>query len=182
MRAAIKKGPVGRMRSVDSAKKRGRSIASVAVSFAVPIAAGLRGVSVRTSFPSMPFDPDVDTVFALSQSAAPPVIAVQAEKADCGDQSELGKAVCESVGKSQKQRIGQNLPCRKGMVRAVARHQKSPEVVEKVQTRGMRFAVSRPEFSNLSASYQPVESVQHHVYATRSTRRVTELRQCQGAS
>lgn len=177
MTLATKKGPLGPRCLVGSAKKRGRSIASVTVSFAVPIAAGLRWIGIGTSLPSVPFDPDVGSVVPLSQRAASPVVAVRSKGEKRGDEGELDRRVRCQIGKPHEKGEGQKIAHGKAVVRASARHIKPPVFVENSETRRMRSVCSGSELSNPTASYQPVNSILSHLCLRLSTRIVTELRQ-----
>ena len=160
--ADTKKGPEGPRNSAVSTKKRGRSIASITVSFAVPFSSGLRGVISRTSLASMPLDPDVKTVFPLMQR---PFSHLRPVNVECEDHQE--KHALERFENPSS-------------VRAIAQHSETSCCVEDVQTRDKCERGSGSELSNPSASYQPVRSVLPHVCLPVIIEIVTDLRRLRG--
>ena len=143
-------------------KKRGRLIASIAVSFAVPFTSGFRGIIARTSFASVPFDPDVKAVFPLVQRS---FSHLRPEDMECDERRE--NHALERV----------EYPTG---LRAVAQHLITSDFVEEFQTRDKCERRSGSELSNPSASYRPVCSILSHVCLTDITWFVTGLRQIRG--
>lgn len=143
-------------------KKRGRLIASVAVSFAIPFTSGFRGIIARTSFASVPFDPDVKAVFPLVQRSFSHLRPVDMECDERRDNHALERVEYPTG------------------LRAVAQHLTTSDFVEELQTRDRCERCSRSELSNLSASYRPMCSTLSHVCLTDITWIVTGLRQIRG--
>jgi len=165
MRADIKKAPLGPMRPVIWIKKRGRSIASVAVSFTVPFTSGGGGIILRTAFAPVPFDPDIKAVFALAKRAFAPLCAIDLKHDETQNQGAL-KRIVNPTG-----------------FRAVAQHDCLSFCVENIQTRGMRALGAGSDVSTPSALNQPIDSKMSHVWFPNITHIVTCLRQrCCAAS
>ena len=159
MSTSLKKAPAGPTNLFKKTKKRGRSIASVAVSFAIPFTAWQRGVTYRTSLRAMPFDPDINAVLPLVKRAFAHSGSVDL-KSNRQNNQNTHKWVEDPTS-----------------FRAVAQHRKFPRIVEVLQTRGMQSECLGLDLSNPSASNRPVKTVLSHVCATHSMRFVTGLRQ-----
>jgi len=143
-------------------KKRGRLIASIAVSFAIPFTSGFRGIIARKSFASVPFDPDVKAVFPLMQRSFSHLRPVDMECDEYYDNHALERVEYPTG------------------LRAVAQHLITSDFVEELQTRDECERGCGSELSNPSASYRPMCSILSHVCLTDITRIVTGLRQLRG--
>lgn len=163
-------------------KKRGRSIASITTSVAVPFASGIRGVIPRTSFAPVPFDPDIHSVRTSSQGAAPAIVAERAEREVKAQACDDPTRCIAEAQKNHEDRRGQGNLKQKPHSRAVARHGRYPYVVEGMQTWVTAVCSAGPELSNPSASYQTVASNLCHVCPMGSTPIVTDLRHARAAS
>jgi len=178
MKVAAKKDFLRLESRVPETKKRGRSIASVsAISFTVPFSTGLRGVAHRTSFASVPFDPDIDPILSFSESATPAVVFEPKKKANTDGPKNFHHRVSKTGDQANRNAKGPNAFPKSKIVRASARHVKSPYVVENSPIRGVLFCGKGANLSHPSASYEPAKSNTHHVWPADSTTHVTELRQ-----
>lgn len=140
-------------------KKRGRSIASVTVSIAVPCSSGLGGIFARTSLTSVPFNPDICPVFSSSEVAAANAVAPVIE--------------CDIHNKQNTHERIEN-PSR---FRAVAQHRVVSCCFENFPTECTPLRPLEPSLSGSTASSKPIEFVVHHVCPTVSMPYVTGLRQ-----
>ncbi len=173
MTARIKKAPSGPMHLSQRIGKRGLSIASVAVSFAVPI---IRRIAGRAPFAAVPFDPDVNSILAPVQCTTPSVIPEEGEAHQHRAQKDVKRRGAQDDPERQYACAKQQAPIRKFIIRAMARHQKSPCIVDVRQTRKTGRSETGLKLSNPFASYRPYKSSAHHVYVNANMVFVTELR------
>ena len=171
---AIKKRPSGPSHRQN--EKSGRSVAPVAVTvtFAIP---AVRRISRGAALTAVPFDPDVNPVFALPQGAAPSIVTIGLEGQDYADQTHherwcLGQpSDCKNDGRVNRK------PRQKPRIRAIARHAESPSCAVVKQTRGTKRSAEGRNVSCPVSSYRPYDSCVPHVHATANMRFVTEMRQ-----